>query len=50
MNEESAEVIHEQKQVGALAAGHAWKRHEWANEHVAHPALVGTFRFDQPKA
>src|SRR5713226_1700640 len=46
MNEESAEVIHEQEQIGALAAGHAWKRHEWADEHVAHPALVGTFSFE----
>src|ERR1700737_3605626 len=40
MNEDPAEVIHEQEQIGALAAGHAWKRHEWADEHVAHPALV----------
>src|SRR5713226_4057251 len=46
MNEESTEVIHEQEQVGSLAADHAWKRHEWADEHVAHPALVGTFGFE----
>ena len=45
MDEESTEVIHEQEKIGTLAAGDAWKRHERADEHVAHPALVGTFSF-----
>src|SRR5437870_4151298 len=34
MDQESTEVIHEQKQVRALAAGDAWERHERADEHV----------------
>jgi hypothetical protein len=46
MNEQSAEVIDEQEQLRTLAAGHAWKRHERTDEHVAHPALVGTFSFE----
>jgi len=46
MNQESAEVIHEQEQIGALAAGDAWKRHERADQHIAHPALVGPFSFE----
>jgi len=46
MNEEPTEVIHEQEQVGALAAGDARKRYERTHEHVAHPAFVGTFGFE----
>ena len=45
MDKEATEVIHEQEEVGAFAAGDAWKRHERTDEHVAHPALVGTFSF-----
>jgi hypothetical protein len=45
MNEESAEVIHEQEQVRALAARDAWKRDERTDEHVTHPAFIGTFGF-----
>jgi hypothetical protein len=46
MDQEPAEIIHEQEQIGALAARHTWIRHERADEHVAHPALVGTFSFE----
>ena len=49
MNEESAEVIYEQEQVRALAARDAGKRDERTDQHVAHPALVGTFRFEAPE-
>ena len=36
MDQHSTEVVHEQEQVGALAARHAWERHERTHEHVAH--------------
>jgi hypothetical protein len=42
MHEESAVVVHEDPQKGTFAAGHAWLWHEWTDEHIADPALVGT--------
>src|SRR2546425_12475067 len=46
MDQHPTEVIHEQEQVRALTASDAWERYERADEHIAHPALVGTFSFE----
>src|SRR5260370_23730455 len=45
MHEESAVVVDEHPQKGTFAAGHAWIWHEWTDEHIPDPALIGTFGF-----
>src|SRR4051794_27509187 len=45
MDQHSTEVIHKQEEVGTFTPRHAWKRHKRADEHIAHPAFVGPFRF-----
>jgi hypothetical protein len=46
MDQHPAVVINKDEQVRALAAGDARTRDEWAHQHVADPALVGTFGFE----
>ena len=49
MDQEPAEVIHKQEEVGTFTTRHPWKRHKWADQHIAHPAFVGSFRFVPPE-
>src|SRR5207302_8528560 len=46
VQEQSAEVIHEHKEVAALAAFGAWVRHKRTPQHVTKPDLVRPFGFE----
>src|SRR5689334_8823487 len=45
MDQEPAVVVDENPQKCAFTAGDAREGHEWPDEHVADPALVGAFGF-----